>query len=149
MWGRFRAWVMLAVAWLLMTSSRLLRIGTRYGLGAFERNYAADGILPTTREDRALLLQAGRCIACGRCERGDAALRVQGNPDYPGLMTLVLATTRNQPDFAEAAPSWSLLSEETLSQRQRRCPTAVPIARLGPLVQRLGAQQARAQAQVP
>ncbi len=139
MWGRIRAWVMLSWAWLLMTSSRLLGIGQRYGLEAFSRNYASDGAVPLSDDDRALLLQAGRCIACGRCERGDAAVSAQHGASYPGLMTLVLATTRNRPDFAQASPAWALLSESTLREREQRCPTAVPLAEIGAMMQRLGA----------
>ncbi len=136
MLGRIKAYSMLAVSFVLTLLSRWLHLGRRFGLGAYERNYAADRLAPMQAGDGELFVGAGRCIACGRCEEGDYFIKQRHPSAYPGLMTLVLAGARATPDAVEAASAWRLIDEQELSKRQRLCPTQVPLVELSRFVRR-------------
>ncbi len=134
MLGRLKAYSMLAVAFVLTLVSRWLRLGRRFGLSAYRRNYAADRLGLMGADDTELFVAAGRCIACGRCEEGDSAIRNRHSGSYPGLMTLVLCSTRATPDAREAAVAWRLLDEAELMRREALCPVDVPLTRLSRFV---------------
>lgn len=144
--GRLKAYPLLAFAFATTVLSRWLhailglvgiRFGRRYGLAAFKRNYAPDGLNAMREGDETILLGAARCIACGRCERvrtdTGAGLPVFA-PERVGLMTLVLATTRATPDAVEALEGWRTHPDDELERAEAVCPTRVPLRRLAEFV---------------
>jgi hypothetical protein len=130
----FKAYTLLAIALVTTLFSRWLRLGRRFGVGAFHRNYAADRLSAMRAGDYEVLVGAGRCICCRRCEDGDGALLRQHGARYPGMMTLILASARSTTLATHACSAWQLLSNEELELRQAQCPQAVPIVALGALV---------------
>jgi hypothetical protein len=132
----FKAYTLLAFAFVTTVLSRWFRLGSRYGLPAFNRNYAAEQLGAMRPEDNEVLVAAGRCIACRRCEQGDLPLLRRHPTQYPGLSRLVLASTRSMTTASSAWSAWRLLSEQELQLREALCPEGVPIAALAQLVQR-------------
>lgn len=104
------------------------------GVARFREHYDADGLPSVTAEERIWVTGFGRCIACGLCDRGEGERIERSGGAYRGVMPLVLAATRNMPDFRAAAYSFSFVDDETLAQKERLCPTAVPLRRLAQFV---------------
>lgn len=126
MTGRVKAFFMLAFALLVTTFRRLVsRRGT--GLAAFRENYDADGLPPVTPEERAKMPGFERCIACGLCDRGEGARIAASGGAYRGVMALMLGGSRSMPDYRAAAYSFSFVPEEVLAEKERICPTRVPM----------------------
>jgi succinate dehydrogenase/fumarate reductase-like Fe-S protein len=132
--GRLKALVLLAWA-LVRTLWR--RAWHRHvdGLGQFRQNYARDGLTALLPGDREAMAEFGRCIACGRCERDDAAKIIESKGRFRGTMGLVLAASRSMPDYRAAALGFAFLSEADLERKERVCPTHVPLRRLAAFVQ--------------
>jgi hypothetical protein len=139
--GRLKAYVLLAWAFITTLISRWLTLGNRYGLRAFHANYAADRLDAMTQADRHVLLGAGRCTACGRCQQGDGPLLLESRGAYPGLMTLVLSAARDTSDAAQGARGFAWLSVAELERREALCPEQVPIVQLARFVTRHAAEQ--------
>jgi hypothetical protein len=139
--GRVKALFLLALA-LLRTLWR--RAFTRHvdGLARFRENYAADGLVAISPEQRQEMADFGRCIGCGRCERDDGARILQSEGRFKGTMGLVLAASRSMPEYRAAARGFAFLSEADLIAKERLCPTGVPLRRLAAFV-RAGADAAR------
>jgi hypothetical protein len=131
--GRLKALLLLALA-LLRTLWRRARGERRPGLERFRENYADDGLTAVSASDRAQMSDFGRCIACGRCDRGDGPRISASNGQFPGTMNLVLSATRSMPDFAAAARSFAHLSDTDLERKEALCPTGVPLRRLAAFV---------------
>lgn len=112
----------------------------RDGLAAFRQNYAADGLGPVTVDQRAAMTDFGRCIACGLCDRGEGDRMAESNGAYAGVMQLMLATSRSMPDFAAAARAFSHVSDEVLVEKERICPTHVPMVRIARFVREKAAE---------
>lgn len=140
--GRLKAYVLLAWAFITTLLSRWLQLGSRYGLRAFHANYAADGLDAMVKAERDVLVGAGRCTACGRCQQGDPPLLLESKGAYPGLMTLVLSAARDTSDASAAAQGFAWLSESELERRNGLCPEQVPIVQLARFVKRHAAEQA-------
>jgi hypothetical protein len=104
------------------------------GLSMFEANYVAEGLSPVSPEQRAAMGDFARCIACGRCNRGDAAIAIDAGGQFPGTMSLVLAATRNMVDFRAAARGFSRLTHQQLLAKQELCPVGVPFVELARFV---------------
>jgi succinate dehydrogenase/fumarate reductase-like Fe-S protein len=106
----------------------------RRGLAAFEASYANDRLLPVTPEERRLLAQFGRCIACGLCDN----VLPPGNSvpagTFAGPMDLMLASSRSMPDFDAAARSFAAMDRDALEALERRCPARVPMAKIADFV---------------
>ena len=49
-------------------------------------------------------------------------------------MGAVLAASRSMPDFAAARIAFSHVSDETLAEKERTCPTAVPMRKIAAFV---------------
>jgi hypothetical protein len=131
--GRIKALALLALA-LLRTLWRLTWHRHIDGLARFRENYAADGLTPLSELDRTQMRQFGRCIACGRCDRGDAERTLGSKGEYRGTMGLVLAASRSMPDYRAAARGFAHLSEADLAAKERVCPTRVPLRLLARFV---------------
>jgi hypothetical protein len=129
-----KAYILLAFAFLKTVFTRWFGIGKRYGLPAFNRNYASDHLSAMRPDDAEVLLGAARCIACRRCESGDDALRSAHGDAYPGMMTLVLSSARDTTAANSAARAWALVPSLELARRETLCPEGVPIRKLAALV---------------
>lgn len=126
-------------AWLLGTSLvrvilRLLFTKQAPGLERFRDNYDADGLAPVTEEEREAMTRYSGCIACGRCDVGESARIAASDGQYPGLMQLVLASTRSMPDYDAAARGFSFVPDDVLRAKVRRCPARIPFDDLAAFV---------------
>jgi hypothetical protein len=131
--GRLKALVLLAFA-LVRTLWRYLWHRRVVGLVRFRENYAEDGLSALSDDDRREMRDFGRCIACGRCDRGDAARITESRGQFRGTMGLVLAASRSMPDYRAAARGFAFLSDVELEQKESLCPTRVPLRRLAAFV---------------
>jgi hypothetical protein len=137
--GRVKAIWLLALALLRTLLRRIFnrKIG---GIAAFRANYDADRLPPVTPEERAELPTFGRCIACGLCDRGEAERIAASAGAYRGVMALMLAGSRSMPDFQAAAIAFSHVSDDVLAEKERICPTAVPMRRIARFVRSKAAE---------
>jgi hypothetical protein len=97
------------------------------GINTFREHYDGDGLPPVSADERQRMKAFGRCIACGLCDRGEAARIQRSGGAYRGIMPLVLAGSRSMPDFRAAAYSFSFVSEQVLQDKELVCPTGVPL----------------------
>lgn len=131
--GRALALAVLAWSFLKVTVRRLFERGPS-GLARFRENYDDDGLPPLSPSERAALPSFSRCIACGRCDLGEADRIAASRGAYPGLMAVVLASSRSTPDFDAAALALSHVPDEVLAQKEAICPTGVPFRALARFV---------------
>src|SRR5579863_4504924 len=122
--GRIQA--LLILAWALVRSLLAPILGTRRGLDDFRRSYAAVRLPPFTKDERDALPPFSGCIACGMCDVGEGAAIARSNGRYAGVMDLMLASSRNLPDYDAAAISFEAVGDERLAQLEGLCPTRVP-----------------------
>ena len=132
--GRFRALVLLAFALVVTSLRRLFGRRRQAGIAAFRRNYDADRLPPVSVDERQKLSSFGRCIACGLCDRGEAARIRSAGGAYPGLMQLILSASRSMPDFTAAARGFAHVPEAVLEEKERICPTFVPFREIARFV---------------
>jgi hypothetical protein len=136
--GRLKAWWLLAWALVATLVSRLW--SRQSSLPRFRAQYDAER-LPALRPGELVVLGGlGRCIACGLCDRGESERIGEAHGGYPGLMTLVLSGVRSTTDLGAAAHAFAHLSRETLAEKERDCPTGVPLRELGDYVARKSAE---------
>ena len=133
MGGRFKALVLLAGA-LLRTLLYRLFSRREDGIAAFRSRYDEDGLAPVTPEERPMMAEFQRCIACGLCDRGEAERIARSGGAYRGVMGLVLAGSRSMPDYRAAAYSFGFVSDEVLAQKETICPTGVPFRKIARFV---------------
>jgi hypothetical protein len=130
--GRALAAAVLARSLLDMVVKRLF--GDRSGLALFRRNYDADRLPPVDAAERAAIASFSRCIACGRCDLGEASRIARSNGAYPGVMAIVLASSRSMPDFDAAARALAFVPDDVLADKASVCPTGVPFVALARFV---------------
>jgi hypothetical protein len=130
--GRALALALLARSLLQVTVDRLF--GVRTGLALFHENYDADRLPPVDAAERAQLVRFSRCIACGRCDVGEAERMARSRGAYPGLMAVVLASSRSMPDFDAAAIALEHVPDDVLVAKEDTCPTGVPFVALARFV---------------
>lgn len=113
----------------------------RSQLPRFLSQYRPDGMVSAEPADHNVLVGAGRCIACGRCDVRALELGAWEALGPRGPMAFVLGASRlagaDDVDPARATPA--LLEELTAA-----CPVAVPFAPLAALVRRHRAELAAA-----
>jgi hypothetical protein len=136
--GRLHALVILA--WALLRSLLAPLLGTRRGLAEFRKSYAADRLPPLTPDERTVLPQITGCIACGLCDVGEGARMARSAGVYAGVMDLMLASSRNMPDFDAAARSFEAVGNERLAQLEARCPVRVPMRKVATFVRAKAAE---------
>src|ERR671931_1871959 len=95
----------------------------RTGKQKFLDNYAPEGLLPTSAEDREVLQASSRCIHCGLCDAYDAALSSLPRTLYDGASVLPVAWSRATPDLPTARAALRRLAPEQLARAQAVCPT--------------------------
>lgn len=122
--------------------------GAKTGLALFRENYDADRLPPVAADERAQLARFSRCIACGRCDLGEADRIARSKGAYPGLMAIVLASSRSMPDFDAAALALEHVPDEVLAAKEPTCPTSVPFVELARFV-RTKAELTRAVSPMP
>jgi succinate dehydrogenase/fumarate reductase-like Fe-S protein len=130
--GRALALTVLAWSLVKMTVQRLF--GEKTGLALFHENYDADRLPPVDADERAKLAGFSRCIACGLCDVGEAPRIAASKGKYPGLMSIVLASSRSMPDFDAAKIALDLVPDEVLAEKEAICPTGVPFVELAKFV---------------
>lgn len=106
------------------------------GYAVFQQNYRSDGLNAVQAKDRQRLPRFGACIACGRCDLGEGGRIAQSGGQYPGLMQLVLASTRNMPDYDAARRGFDHVPTEVLRQKEPQCPADIPFVELASFVRR-------------
>ena len=112
--GRLHALVLLA--WALLRSLLAPLLGTRRGLAEFRRSYAPDRLPPLTPDERRDLPLLTGCIACGLCDVGEGARMARSGGAYAGVMDLMLASSRNMPDFDAAVRSFDAVGDDRLAE---------------------------------
>ena len=127
----------LILAWALVKTLLAPFFGARRGLAAFEESYAVkEGLGAIDEADRQRMPTFGRCIACGRCNVGEASRVVASNGAFAGVMDLVLASSRSMPDFDAAARSFEAIDDARLEGLEAICPTEVPLRQIRGFVTR-------------
>jgi hypothetical protein len=121
-----RALALAVLAWSLLKVSIDRLFGVKTGLPLFHENYTADRLPPVDAAERARMPAFSRCIACGRCDLGEADRMAQSGGAYPGLMAIILASSRSMPDHDAAALALAHVPEEVLAEKEAICPTGVP-----------------------
>jgi succinate dehydrogenase/fumarate reductase-like Fe-S protein len=125
---RLKAWLLLTLSMLQSLLKRAL--GRPSGIAAFRKAYDADGLPPVTSAEREEVASFSRCVACGLCDRGESERIAASGGAYRGVMSLMLSASRSMPDFRAAAYSLSFVSDEVLAEKERVCPTQVPMRRI-------------------
>lgn len=123
----------LYLAWraLVMHPMRLmLSTDERPGKQRFLDNYASEGLIPFSVEERRVLSKASRCIHCGLCDAYDLALAAQPRTRFDGPSAIPLAWARATPDLPRARSALVALDEEALIRAEKVCPTRVPLREL-------------------
>jgi hypothetical protein len=138
-----RAYALLILAWALVRTLVAPLFGMRRGLADFRLSYAADRLPPVSTEERALLLRASACLACGLCDAGEGAAMARSVGVYAGVMDLMLASSRSMPDYDAAVASFDAVTDERLAQLEPRCPARIPMRAVAALVRAKAAQVRR------
>lgn len=133
MFGRLKALALLAFSFFRTVMGYAFGRG-RAGILAFRENYDADGLPPVTAEERVAMMEFQRCIACGLCDRGEAGRIAASGGAYRGVMALMLCGSRSMPDFRAAAYSFSFVPDDVLEEKERICPTSVPMVAIARFV---------------
>jgi hypothetical protein len=129
-----RALALVLLAW------SLIRVLARHltkqlpGMVQFHRNYGTERLLAIERGERGALARFSQCIACGRCDAGEAERITASGGAYPGLMQLVRASSRSIPDFDAAAAAFDFVPDDVLQAKVAICPTRVPFPDLASFV---------------
>jgi len=133
--GRALAFVILAWS-LVRVLARRLFTRPPPGLTLFRAHYGSEGLAPIDRDERDVLERVSRCIGCGRCDLGEGQRMAASAGRYPGLMQLVLASSRSMPDFDAARRGFDVVPEPVLRDKVARCPVRLPFPDLAAFVGR-------------
>lgn len=139
--GPVRSLFILATAFFKVQLRRLF--GHRTGLPVFEANYGPDKLPALSPRQQADLPAFSGCIACGLCDVGEGERMARSNGAYPGLMQLVLASTRSFPDYDAAVLAFDHVPEPVLAEKEGVCPTGVPFVKLSRFVRAKAADTER------
>jgi heterodisulfide reductase subunit C len=117
------------LAWRALVAHPWKRLAQR-GTGAerFARNYAAEGLVPTRAEDRAIGEAAGACIGCGLCEAGCTLPGVAPSLRDLGLHAAFRLYSRGSVDLPLARSALEACA--ACQGCEPLCPTGVPIGRI-------------------
>jgi hypothetical protein len=134
--GRLHALVLLA--WALVRSL----LSPRRGLAEFRSSYAPDRLPPLSPDERRALPLMTGCIACGLCNVGEGERIARSGGAYTGVMDLMLASSRNMPDFDAAVRSFEAVGDARLAELEGRCPVGVPMRKVAAFVRAKAAETA-------
>jgi hypothetical protein len=130
--GRALAAIVLATALVRVLFERMA--GALTGIRLFLMNYGPDRLPAVSAAEREEMPSFSRCIACGRCDVGEGERMRSSKGAYPGLMALVLASSRSMPDYDAAARAFAFVPIEVLRQKRAQCPADVPFEDLARFV---------------
>ena len=130
--GRALAAIVLAVALVRVLFARMA--GAFTGIQLFRANYGPDRLPAVTPREREVMPSFSGCFGCGRCDLGEGERMRSSRGAYPGLMALVLASSRSMPDFDAAARGFAFVPIEVLKEKRRCCPAEIPFDTLGSFV---------------
>ncbi len=136
--GRALAAIVLAVGLVRVLWARIS--GAVTGLRLFRANYGPDRLMALSVGERAEAPSLSRCFACGRCDIGEGERIRAAKGAYPGLMRLVLASSRSMPDFDAAARAFAFVPEDVLREKRKICPADVPFDALARFVKAKAAE---------
>lgn len=131
--GRALALIVLALGLVRVLVARMF--GAVTGLRLFHTNYGPDRLMAVSAKERAAMPTFSRCFACGRCDLGEGERIREARGAYPGLMQLVLASTRSMPDYDAASRGFAFVPEGVLREKRRICPADVPFEDIARFVQ--------------
>jgi hypothetical protein len=135
-----RALALVILAWsLVKVLLQQLFTRPRPGLEQFNENYGEEGLCALDAEEREQLVRFSGCIACGRCDVGEADRIAAARGAYPGIMQLVLASSRSMPDYGAAARGFAHVPTSALARKVRDCPARIPFVELARFVTRKAA----------
>src|SRR5262249_53884921 len=117
-----RALAATLLAWSLVKTTWARLFGRRRGLVLFHENYDADRLPPVDAVERARIATFSRCIACGLCDIGEADRIARSRGAYPGLMRVVLASSRSMPDYDAASLALDHVPDDVLRSKEAICP---------------------------
>lgn len=125
-----RAGALSYLAWRALVAHPLRRLFRRRGTGLerFQAAYVAEGLGPTTPEDRAIGEAASACVACGLCELGCDLSGAAPTVRALGLHAAFRLYSRSGADLPLAADA--LAACEGCAACEALCPTGVPITRI-------------------
>jgi hypothetical protein len=144
-----RALALAVLGWSLVKVTTARLFGQRTGLPLFHDNYGPDRLPPVDPHERRLMPKFSRCIACGLCDVGEADRMRASRGAYPGLMAVVLASSRSMPDFDAAVLALDHVPDAVLRSKEAMCPTGVPFRELAAFVRAKAAAAAAPRAQLP
>ena len=98
------------------------------GAERFEKNYAAEGLVPTTEEDREVAEAASACVACGVCEARCELMAATPHVRALGLHTAFRLYSKSTTELPWAREA--LEACERCKGCETACPTGVPIGRI-------------------
>jgi hypothetical protein len=125
--------MLLAWALLVMVAKKVFGRGPR-GLALFQANFRAERLTSLNAAERGEIATFSRCIACGRCDAGDADRIAASRGAYPGTMALMVASSRSMPDFGATLEALGFISDEELAHKETLCPTRVPMRRIAAFI---------------
>jgi hypothetical protein len=135
-----RLYALLILGWALIRSLLAPLFGARRGLTDFRRSYAADRLPPVAADERRYLPELSGCIACGLCNVGEGPAIARSAGSYAGVMDLMLASSRNMPDYDAAVRSFDAVGDDRLAELEVRCPVGVPMRKLAAFVRSKAAE---------
>jgi hypothetical protein len=138
-----RALSLVLLFWSLVKVLLARAFNVQSGLPKFRESYDADRLPPLEASEREELPSFSRCVACGRCNEGEGARIAASRGAYPGLMNVVLSSSRSMPDFDAAALALSHVPDDVLAAKTRSCPTRVPFLALARFVRQKAMTEAR------
>ncbi len=124
------------LAWSLVRTTWARLFGRKTGIALFRENYDEDRLPPVNEEDRRHIASFSRCFACGLCDVGEGERMALSKGAYPGLMGVVLASSRSMPDYDAACLALDHVPEEVLRAKEQQCPARVPFVQLARFVRR-------------
>jgi hypothetical protein len=122
------------LGWALVRSLLRRLVTRRDGIHRFRKNYDPDALPAVTPDERHIIPEFSRCIACGLCDRGEGGRIANSGGAYRGVMGLMVSSSRGMPDFRAAAYSFSFVPDGVLEAKERLCPTGVPMRQIARFV---------------
>jgi len=118
------------LGWRALVAHPLKRLFRQHGTGLerFRAAYAAEGLVPTRPEDRAIGEAASACIACGLCEVGCDLAAATPAVRALGLHAAFRLYSRSFADLPLAAEALEACAG--CAGCDALCPTRVPISRV-------------------
>jgi succinate dehydrogenase/fumarate reductase-like Fe-S protein len=108
----------------------LFSMDERTGKQRFLDNYAPEGLVPTSAQDREVLKAASRCIHCGLCDAYDPTLSSLPRAVYDGASVMPISWSRATPEIPRARSALPSISTDVLARAEAVCPTRVPLRRI-------------------